>query len=146
VRHFETSSDQALVAGISIPFGERSRNSGLITQARENLSQIESRKDALKVRYETTLYALFQQLQYNLHRLNIYRKQIIPQLEKALKQTRRAYQLGRYSYFEWRSVQADLLDARSALVEAGISAHLKVIEIERLTGVPMTQASTQPNH
>jgi len=143
VRHYETTSDQALVAGITIPFGERSRNTGYIVEARENLSQTQAKADELKVRFETTLYVLSQELQHSLHRVNAYRSNIIPQLEMALKQTSRAYHLGRYSYFEWRSVQADLLDARSALVEASIDTHLKVIEIERLTGVSMTQAGSQ---
>jgi len=139
IRHFETTNDQALVAGISIPFGERSRNTGRIIEARENLSQTQAKEDELKVRFETTLYVLSQKLQHSLHRLNTYRHNIIPQLEKALKQTRRAYKLGRYSYLEWSSVQAELLAARSALVEASINAHLKTIEIERLTGVQIAQ-------
>ena len=140
VRHFETTNDQALVAGISIPFGERSRNTGHITQARENLSQIQAKQDELRVRFETMLYVLSQELEHSLHRLNTYRNNIIPQLEKALVETRRAYTLGRYSYLEWSSVQAELLAARSALVEASIDAHLKTIEIERLTGVQIAQA------
>ena len=141
VRHFETTNDQALVAGISIPFGERSRNTGRITEARENLSQTQAKEDELRVRFETTLYVLSQELEHSLHRLNTYRNHIIPQLEKALKETRRAYELGRYSYLEWSSVQAELLAARSALVEASIDAHLKTIEIERLTGVQMTHVA-----
>ena len=143
VSHFETFNDQALVAGITIPFGERSRNTGRITEARENLSQTAAKEDELKVRFETSLYVLYQELQHSMHRINAYRSTIIPQLENALKGTSRAYDLGRYSYFEWRSVQADLLDARSALVEDSIDAHLKVIEIERLTGVSMTQPTTK---
>lgn len=143
IRHFETTHDQALVAGISIPFGERSQNSGRIAEARERLSQTQAKEDELRVRFETTLYVLSQELQHSQHRLDTYRNQIIPQLEKALKETRRAYKLGRYSYLEWRSVQADLLDARSALVEASVDAHLKIIEIERLTGVHMVQPTNQ---
>jgi len=139
IRHFQTTRDQALVAGISIPFGERSRNTGRIIEARENLSQTLAQQDELRVRIETTLFVLSQKLQHSLHRVDAYRKQIIPRLEKALKQTRRAYDLGRYSYLEWRSVQVDLLEARTSLVEASIDAHLKVIEIERLTGVRMTR-------
>jgi len=141
VRHFQTTNDQALVAGISIPFGERSRNTGRITEAREKLSQTQAKEDELRVRFETTLYVVSQELEHSLHRLHTYRKHIIPQLEKALKETRRAYQLGRYSYLEWSSVQAELLAARSALIEASIDAHLKMIEIERLTGVQMTQVA-----
>ena len=141
IRHFETTDDKALVAGIAIPFGERSRNTGNIIEARENVSQILAKVDELKVKFYTALYVLSQELQHSLHRVTMYRSQIIPQLEKALNETRRAYDLGRYSYLEWRSVQADLLSARSALVESSINAHLKVIEIERLTGVPMEQVS-----
>ncbi|MEE9493723.1 MAG: TolC family protein [Gammaproteobacteria bacterium] len=143
VRHFEMTNDQALVAGFSIPFGERSRNSGNIIEARENLSQTQVQADALKVHFETMLYVLSEELQHSLHRIDAYRGDIVPQLEKALKETRRAYNLGRYGYLEWRSVQADLLDARSALVESSIDAHLKVIEIERLTGVPMEKLVAQ---
>ncbi|RDH84044.1 MAG: TolC family protein [endosymbiont of Galathealinum brachiosum] len=144
IRHYETTNDQALVAGISIPFGERSRNKGRIIEARENLSQTLAEADALKVHIETTLYVLSEELQHSLHQVDTYSKDIIPQLEKALKETQRAYNLGRYSYLEWSSVQAELLDARSALVEASIDAHLKVIEIERLTGMPMAQLKMQP--
>ena len=143
VSHFETFNDQALVAGITIPFGERSRNTGRITEVRENLSQSSAKADELRVRFETSLYVLHQELQHSMHRIDTYRSDIIPQLESALKETSKAYDLGRYSYFEWRSVQAELLDARSALVEDSIAAHLKVIEIERLTGVSMTQATSK---
>ncbi len=137
LRHYESTNDQALVAGIRIPFGERARNTGRITAAREKLSQTQALQDELKVRIETTLFVLSQALQYSLHRVGAYRSQIIPRLETALKQTRRAYDLGRYSYFEWRSVQAELLNARTSLIEDSIDAHLTVIEIERLTGVSM---------
>jgi len=143
VSHFETFDDQALVAGITIPFGERSRNTGRITEVRENLSQSAAKEDELRVRFETSLYVLHQELQHSIHRIDTYRSDIIPQLENALKETNKAYDLGHYSYFEWRSVQAELFDARNALVEDNIAAHLKVIEIERLTGVSMILPTTK---
>jgi len=143
LRRYETTNDQALVAGISIPFGERSRNTGGIIEAQEKLFQTIAQQDVLRVRFETSIYVLSEKLQHSLHRVNAYRHDIVPQLEKALKETRRAYQLGRYGYLEWRSVQADLLDARSALVEASIDAHLNVIEIERLTGVSIERLTAQ---
>ena len=102
-----------------------------------------AKTDALKVQFETMLYVLNTELQHALHVVEAYRSKIIPQLEKALKETRRAYNLGRYSYLEWSSVQADLLDARSALIEASVNAHLKVIKIERLTGAPLLKPAAQ---
>ena len=137
LRHYERTNDQALVAGISIPFGERARNTGRITAAREEFFQTQAQQDELRVRLETTLFVFFQNLQHSLHRLDTYRSRILPRLEAALEQTRRGYDSGRYSYLEWRSVQAELLEARTSLIEDSIDAHLKIIEIERLTGVSM---------
>jgi len=143
VRHFESINEQALVAGISIPFGERSRNEGGIRTAREKVLQTQALQDALKVEMETTLFVLYQALQHNMRRVYAYRNKIIPNLEKALAQTRSAYNLGRYSYFEWRSVQAELLNARTSLIEDSMAAHLKVIEIERLTGATLVKTMEQ---
>ncbi|VAW56819.1 hypothetical protein MNBD_GAMMA07-1263 [hydrothermal vent metagenome] len=143
MRHFESINEQTLVAGISIPFGERSRNEGGIRAAREKVLQTQALQYALKVEMETTLFILYQALQHNMRRVYAYRNKIIPNLEKALTQTRSAYDLGRYSYFEWRSVQAELLNARTSLIEDSMAAHLKVIEIERLTGATLVKITEQ---
>ncbi|MCK4863982.1 MAG: TolC family protein [Gammaproteobacteria bacterium] len=139
VRHYQQTDEQALIAGISIPFGEGSRNSGGIAEARANLSQLEIKEDEVRVRFETSLYSLHQELKHHFHQIEAYRNKIIPKLEQALKQTRRAYNLGRYSYLELRSVQNELISARHALVEASLNAHLKRIEIERFTGEQIVQ-------
>lgn len=143
VRHYEQSDEQALIAGISIPFGEGSRNTGRIAEAQANLSQLAVKEDELKIRFEVLLYSLHQELQHHFHQVDMYRNKIIPKLEQALKQTRRAYNLGRYSYLELRSVQNELINARHALVEASVNAHLKRIEIERFTGEPIAQSENK---
>lgn len=144
VRHMRSTNDQALVAGITIPFGERTRNPGRIAEAIANLEKVDLEENATRVRIETALYVLYQQLQHSLHVIDTVRDEIIPPLEQALTETRRAYNLGRYSYQEWRSVQAELLDAHDALIEACIGAHQNIIEIERLTGVRIAQSTTNP--
>ncbi len=144
IRHFESTRDQAFVAGISIPFGERARNPGRIAEAQANLAQTGEEENAVRIRMQTLLYVLYQKFQHSLHRADTFSNDIIPRLEKALMETRRAYNLGRYSYLEWRSAQADLLEARNALVEASIDAHRNTIEIERLTGMRIVQPMTKP--
>ena len=143
VRHYQKTDEQALIAGVSIPFGEGSRNTGGIAEARAKLSQLEIKEDEIRVRFETSLYSLHQELQHHFHQVDTYRNNIIPKLEQALKQTRRAYNLGRYSYLELRSVQNELINARHALVEASVNAHLKRIEIERFTGENMTASGNK---
>ena len=143
VRHYQKTDEQALIAGVSIPFGEGSRNTGGIAEARAKLSQLEIKEDEIRVRFETSLYSLHQELQHHFHQVDTYRNNIIPKLEQALKQTRRAYNLGRYSYLELRSVQNELISARHALVEASVNAHLKRIEIERFTGESIAQSGNK---
>lgn len=139
VRHSNSSNDQALVAGIIIPFGERTRNPGRIAAARANLTKTDQQQSAMRIHLETQLYLLYEQLQYSLHVIDTLQGEIIPPLEQALTETLRAYNLGRYSYLEWRTVQAEVLDAHNARIEASIDARQNMIEIERLTGVRLTE-------
>ncbi|HEB63318.1 MAG TPA: TolC family protein [Gammaproteobacteria bacterium] len=142
IRHTNNGNDQAFVAGISIPFGKNTRNPGRIAEARANLVKTDIEEQATRIRIETALYVIYEKLQHSLHVINTVRDEIIPPLEQALTETRRAYNLGRYSYLALRSVQAELLNAHNALIEASIDAHRNIIEIERLTGVPLTKPST----
>ena len=142
VRRFDFTDDHALVAGITIPLAVRDRNQGRIAEARAVIEQTRAGAAAAIVRIDTTLFVLYEELNHSLGRANVLRSEIVPRLESALAETRAAYDLGRYSYMEWRAVQAELIDARRELIEASIDAHRHVIEIERLTGVRVTRTGT----
>ena len=144
VRRHESFNDEALVANITIPLTLRNKNQGGIAEAQANLAQTEADAIAMRIRIETSLFVIYQELQHSLHRAKTFRDDVIPQLEQALADTRNAYELGRYSYFEWHTVQKDLLEARRALVEASVDAHKNTIEIERLTGVRIAQPTISP--
>jgi cobalt-zinc-cadmium efflux system outer membrane protein len=134
VRRYETSDDFALVAGLSIPLPVLNRNQGRLSESRAALSRTRADSEAARVRVHTALFEVYQEFQHHIHRADTLRDEVIPRLSKALDETRRGYEKGRYSYFEWRSVQADLLEARNELVEASTGAHRLVIALERLTG------------
>jgi cobalt-zinc-cadmium efflux system outer membrane protein len=144
VRRLEITDDEALVANLTIPLVLRNRNQGGIAEARANLAQTDANAVAARIRVETSLFVIYQELQHSLHRAKAFRDDVIPHLEQALADTRNAYELGRYSYFEWHTVQKDLLEARRALVEASVDAHKNTIEIERLTGVRIAQPTISP--
>ena len=67
------------------------------------------------------------------------REEVIPNINQAVDDSKRAYERGIYSFLEWQIVQKELLAANAELVDAMTSAHLHVIEIERLTGEKITQ-------
>lgn len=137
VRRFETTDDLALVGEITVPFGTRDRYLGRIAETFADMARASGDARATRVRIETALFVLYQELLHDVDVAATLRDRMIPLLESALADTRRAYELGRTSYFELSTVQSELLQARNELLETSIDAHGLVVEIERLTGVPV---------
>jgi cobalt-zinc-cadmium efflux system outer membrane protein len=134
VRHYQATDDTALVAELKIPLPVFGRNQGRVSESRAALARTNAEADAARVRVHTALFEVYEELQHHIHRANTLRDDVSPRLTAALTETRRGYEKGRYSYLEWRALQADLLAASNALIEASTGAHRLVIELERLTG------------
>ncbi len=143
VRHYAQDDDVSIIAGFSIPLGITNRNQGRIAEVQANLARNQSEAEALRIRIETSLFVFYEQLKHGIHLSELLKEAVIPRLEKALKATHKAYELGRYSYIEWLSVQSELLDAQSALLNASLLAHQNKIEIERLTGAHLIPSSNE---
>ncbi len=108
VRHIATTDDFALVGGLTVPLPIRDRNEGHIAEARADVASTLAQVTASRVRIKTQLFVLYQELNHNLQLAARLRADVIPRLERALADTRRAYELGRYGYSEWRIVQGQL--------------------------------------
>ena len=134
VRRLEATNDTALVAGITVPVPLLDRNQGAVAESRASVSRVRAEADSARVRIQTTLFELYEELEHYFHRAETLRVEVIPRLGLALEETRQAYERGRYGYFELQSVQADLLRAQSDLIEASAGTHRLVIALERLTG------------
>jgi cobalt-zinc-cadmium efflux system outer membrane protein len=143
LRRYELSDDVALVGGITIPLPVRNRNQGRIAEARADVARTAAEREAARVRLETALFVLHQELRHDTQLAQGLVDDVIPRIERALADTRRAYELGRYSYLEWSVVQEELLEANDDLLEAGIDARRIIIELERLTGVRFAPPSGQ---
>ena len=137
VRRIEATDDFALVGEITMPFGTRDRYLGRIAETFAYMARASGDARATRVRIETALFVLYQELLHDVEVAATLRDRMLPLLESALADTRRAYELGRTSYFELSTLQSELLQARNELLETSIDAHGLVVEIERLTGVPV---------
>lgn len=139
VRRNQTTDDTVLVAQVSLPIPALDRRRGAIAASRARVSGARAEAEAARVRLETLLFELYEELQHHFHRAETLRTEVIPRLSEALEGTRRAYERGRYGYLELRSAQRDLLRARNDLIEASTGAHRLVIALERLTGEPVVK-------
>jgi outer membrane protein, heavy metal efflux system len=144
IKHLAALDENALVAGISVPLGVFDRQQGKIAQARAALALNRAQGQAQQIDAEAALFAAHQALLHSQHRVKAHETDILPALTTALKETRRAYTLGRYSYLEWQAVQSEYLAAQHSLIDARLTAHLQAIELERLTGMAIAPASNNP--
>ena len=145
VRHVRlaNSQDQSFVAQFSMPFGGEKRNAGNVARARADLSRSDADRAATRVRVETELFALYEELKHSLHLATALRDEVLSNVEIALVETQRAYQAGRYSYLELRIAQDEALLARKDLLEASVEAHRYAIDIESLTGTALSSPVRQ---
>lgn len=135
VRRLEITSDNALVADFSMPIGRQDSNRGRIEELRATIAKTDLEAEAERVRLETELFVIYQELRHYLQVTQAMRENILPLYEEALEATRRAYDAGRYSYLEWNAAQLDLLSSREDLIDASAGIYERLVEIERITGV-----------
>jgi cobalt-zinc-cadmium efflux system outer membrane protein len=143
VRRFEITDNHAFVAELNFPLAVRNRNQGRIAEARSALELTEANQSVAALRTEVVLFAVYQELQHSLHEAYVLKTDILPKVEHALKETERAYEAGRYSFFELSTARSELLDAQNSAVQAAVETLQSVVEIERLTGLSITSSLTQ---
>ncbi len=146
VRRLEESNDQALVMGISVPLFAGRRAAPAIAEAEALRGLVDVERGAARIQARTQLYGLYEQLQQAIRETETLRRDVMPQLDEALKATRYAYERGRYGYLELLDAQRTFLEARAAAIASAATGQELLAEIERLTGEPLveTNALEQP--
>jgi cobalt-zinc-cadmium efflux system outer membrane protein len=146
VRRLEETNDQALVMGISVPLFAGRRAAPVVAEAEALRGLVEVERGAARVQARTQLYGLYEQLKQAVRETETLRREVMPQLEEALKATRYAYERGRYGYLELVDAQRTFLESRAAAIASAATGQDLLAEIERLTGEPLveTNALEQP--
>lgn len=134
LRRLQGSGDVALVASFSLPLFAGRRAQSAIDEAAARRDAIDAGREAALVRARAELYALSSDLAEAAAALESLQSTIVPRLEEALKETRYAFERGRYGYLELVDAQRELLDAERSRIDAATRYHLTLIELERLTG------------
>ena len=134
VRRLQSDGDFGLVAGISIPLGNRQRAQPAIRAAQAELATLEIERESRDLSLYSTLvdaHGRFLTAQVEVERL---RTDVLPKLLKAERAAERAYRAGAISYLEWAQLQSETTNARRQQLEAALDAQRALIEIQRLTG------------
>tara|TARA_Y100000588_G_scaffold386072_1_gene480798 strand:- start:3184 stop:4407 length:1224 start_codon:yes stop_codon:yes gene_type:complete len=135
VRRHEATNDYGVVAGFSVPLGSRDRNKGKVMALSAEQAASRANAEAMRVRMEAQLSNYVRSFERYQDSEAALKQDIIPRIERALKEAEKAYKLGKYSFEEWNSAQRELLVAQATLLDLQFKAHLNRVEIERLAGV-----------
>ncbi len=139
LRRLQVTQDTALVFSFSVPLPVYNRNQGLVAEAEARKQGAAAQRAAALVKARAQLFRGYRELLDRRNEVTSLRERALPRMEAALKATEYAYERGRYSYLELVDAQRELLAVKGSLIEAAAQYHLTLIEIERLTGTPLSQ-------
>jgi cobalt-zinc-cadmium efflux system outer membrane protein len=142
LRRLQTDDDWALVGSVSIPFGSARRAAPGIQAAEAELAAVEFEREAQQRVLGATLVEAWSQLDLATAHARQITDSLLPALQAAAEAAARSYRAGASSYLEWAQSQSDLIAARRERLDAALTAHRALIELQRLTGQSFALATT----
>lgn len=137
IRRLGETDDTALLFSASLPLGQASRSAPLIAEAEARRDQGEGEARVAMLKLQAQLYELFQELNHARAEFEAQRDRVVPAADEALRQTRHAWERGRYSLLELRDAHEEWTTQSRRLIEAAAEYQGHLIEIQRLTGQPV---------
>ena len=145
VRRLQAGSDWGLVGSVSIPFGRASRAEPGIRAAEAELSAIEFEREGQRRALQATLAEAWGQLDLAIGHARRIETEVLPALQRAAEAAERSYRAGASSHLEWTQLQGDMIEARRERLDAALTAHRALIELQRLTGQTFAVAADTDN-
>jgi len=143
VRRLQESDDTALTAGVSIPLYSGSRQRGAVQTAQAELAVLSVEKRVWLLALKANLFRRWQAYRQSVSTVKTLKNEVLPLLQAAHDQTRRAYERGLYGYTAWIDARRELLDTQLALINAASRALVNQALIEQLTATSL--ATAMPN-
>ena len=137
VRRSERDDDWSLVGTVSVPLGSAQRAAPEIMAAEAELAAISLERESKHRTLLGTLAEAHGRYLVHAERVRAISEDLLPGLQEAAVESERAYRAGAISFLEWTQVLTDITSARRDRLEAAIEAQRALIEIERLTGLPV---------
>tara|TARA_B100000959_G_scaffold283058_1_gene351034 strand:+ start:4053 stop:5447 length:1395 start_codon:yes stop_codon:yes gene_type:complete len=139
IRHFNDTSDNAFILGVSIPIPLFNRNQGSSMEARHKLAKAEKEQNASELRVRTSLVTAYQTLSTIHTEAMTLKNDILPGAGKAFDAVKEGFRFGKFSFLNVLDSQRTLFEAKSQHIEALTAFHKAVADMERLTGKGMEE-------
>lgn len=134
VRRFETTGDQGLLFGVSVPLGTGSRATSVAREAEAERARLPLAEAEARAELYATLYALYEEAKHARAEAEAIRDALLPRAREVVQFVEGGYRTGRFTFLDWSEAQRQWLELRVEGIEAASRCHTLLIEIERLTG------------
>ncbi len=142
-RQLRETDSAAFVVGISVPLPIWNRNGGAIAAARAEASRAEFEVKARERALAREIDYLAAQAAAARGEIEAYTSRILPDTERAHRESRSAYAQGGLSYIEVLEAEAALAMARERQVAARLMFHKSEIRLARLNGAMSAASSVE---
>lgn len=142
IRHLAAIDEQAVVFGVSVPLGAKTRAEPNRRRANALLEQSTLQEDAFALQIKATLFDVYQEVLHTNHEVKVFDSEILPRARAIRSEIEEGYSVGRFSHTALVNAQAELLAAAKARLDACADHHRLLIDIERLTGGDSTWLTT----
>lgn len=142
VRRFELSDETALVLSAAMPLNFSNPNRGRIAAAQHQQARSQRQQALIEQQLTLSLAELQQRLIHIQSQIQQLRTELLPRAQRLLDQTLSGYRRGRYSVLALTDAQSERFGLEQQLIELRRSAHLQLLELERITGAPLIATST----
>lgn len=137
LRRLESTNDNALIFGISIPLQFFNRNQGGIGEARHKLAKANAEKRATEIKVKKILLGAYNTVDFTRSQVISIKTKIIPGAQKAFAGFTEGYRFGKFGYLDVLDSQKTLFEAKGQYLEALADYHKATADVERLIGEPL---------
>lgn len=137
LRRNEQSNDNAFVLQVSMPLTLENPNQGAILSSEALAEQAKLQQHQNMQQLQLQIERSHLQLTQFSEQIHDYQKAIIPLAQKVLDQMLAGYQQGVFDMTDLLAAQQEILLAKRNVIDLQYALHLQLLELERLTGLPM---------
>jgi len=133
-RYLAGTGDVALVAGVSLPLGNRRLNEAQVAAAEAQRRQADAELSVARFQQTRALALAAEKVEEAQHEAEAIRDKVIPGAKQTLAEVRAGYNRGGFTFNDVSTAQSTLATARARLVAAARRYHEAGVEYDRLTG------------
>ena len=144
LRRNQANNDHALVFGLSMPLTLTDPNEGRRLAHAENQALIARQQQLAASELALLMKQQWLNLQHLRNTVQTIDTLLLPEAKKLWQTSLSSYQQGQLDLLSLLSAEEELAQAEHDLIQSQSRFHLTLLELERLTGLPMTLTTTLP--